>query len=57
MRIFQRPSQTAMLRAAAPAGLTALLMLGGALPAAADAITDFYKGKQVNVIIGYGVGG
>jgi hypothetical protein len=27
------------------------------LPAAADAIADFYSGKQISLIIGYGTGG
>jgi tripartite-type tricarboxylate transporter receptor subunit TctC len=41
------------LRAAA---LSALLVLAAA-PAHADAVADFYKGKQVNLIVGYGSGG
>jgi tripartite-type tricarboxylate transporter receptor subunit TctC len=26
-------------------------------PAQADAVADFYKGKQINLIVGYGPGG
>ena len=28
-----------------------------AVPAHADAVADFYKGKQINLIVGYGPGG
>jgi tripartite-type tricarboxylate transporter receptor subunit TctC len=40
-------------------GASALACAGaiGAGPAAADAVADFYKGKQVNLLIGVGVGG
>jgi tripartite-type tricarboxylate transporter receptor subunit TctC len=33
------------------------LLAGSATPAAAQTIADFYKGKRVNLIIGYGTGG
>jgi tripartite-type tricarboxylate transporter receptor subunit TctC len=33
------------------------LAASGAAPARADAVADFYKGKQVNLIVGYGPGG
>jgi len=33
------------------------LLAGSAAPASADAVTDFYKGKRVNLIIGFGTGG
>jgi hypothetical protein len=33
--------------------LTGALMAGMTLPAAADAIADFYSGKQISLIIGY----
>ena len=32
-------------------------MVAMTLPAAADAIADFYSGKQISLIIGYGTGG
>jgi tripartite-type tricarboxylate transporter receptor subunit TctC len=38
------------------AALLALAALA-ASPAGADAVADFYKGKQVNLIVGYGPGG
>jgi tripartite-type tricarboxylate transporter receptor subunit TctC len=37
--------------------LTGALMAAMTLPASADAIADFYGGKQINLIIGYGTGG
>src|ERR1700745_3039239 len=38
--------------------LTAMLASVLALPAArADPVADFYKGKQLNLIVGYGPGG
>jgi hypothetical protein len=37
--------------------LTGALMSAMTLPAAADAIADFYSGKQISLIIGYGTGG
>jgi len=30
---------------------------GAALPAAADDVADFYRGKRINLVIGFGVGG
>src|SRR5262249_51561281 len=33
------------------------LLLAGALPAQAQSVADFYRGKTVNVLIGVGVGG
>ena len=47
MNLFRIPS----------ALLTGALMAAMTLPAAADAIADFYSGKQINLIIGYGTGG
>jgi tripartite-type tricarboxylate transporter receptor subunit TctC len=41
-------------------GWTAALLaavIGSVAPARADAVADFYKGKQVNLIVGYGPGG
>jgi tripartite-type tricarboxylate transporter receptor subunit TctC len=35
----------------------ALIAASVSPPAAADAVADFYKGKQINVIVGYGPGG
>jgi tripartite-type tricarboxylate transporter receptor subunit TctC len=35
----------------------AIAALCAAVPAHADAVADFYKGKQVNLIVGYGPGG
>src|SRR5262245_44733631 len=35
---------------------TAALLASGA-PASADAVSDFYAGKRINMVIGYGVGG
>ena len=39
------------------AGLTLVAALGAALPASADPIADFYTGKRITMIIGYGTGG
>src|SRR5579872_2376849 len=39
------------------AALAATLCLGGAAPARAVDVADFYRGKTVNVVIGYPVGG
>jgi len=39
----------------AHAGVFAIL--GGVLPAHADAVSDFYKGKNVNIVIGFAPGG
>jgi hypothetical protein len=47
MNLFRIPS----------ALLTGALMAAMTLPAAADAIADFYSGKQISLIIGYGTGG
>src|ERR1700744_3359520 len=33
------------------------LLAGVASPAAADDIADFYRGKRITLVIGYGVGG
>jgi tripartite-type tricarboxylate transporter receptor subunit TctC len=33
------------------------LLAGSAAPASAQTIADFYKGKRVNLVIGYGTGG
>jgi len=46
----------AMRRIAAPLA-AALLLAGAAAPARADAVADFYKGKQVQIVVGYGTGG
>ncbi len=37
--------------------VTCALVLGAALPAHADAVGDFYKGKRINVIVGSAAGG
>ncbi len=37
--------------------LTGVLLVAMASPAAADAVADFYSGKRVSLIIGYGPGG
>lgn len=42
---------------AAVAALTVALTLGATHDAAAQSVANFYKGKNVSVIIGYGVGG
>ena len=34
----------------------ALLAASGADLVRADAVADFYKGKQINVVVGYGPG-
>lgn len=47
-----RGPKGALLAAAATAGL-----LAGALPAAADPVADFYKGKKLTIVVGYGAGG
>ena len=39
------------------ASLIAVSSLAAALPAGADEISDFYKGKTINIAIGYGPGG
>jgi tripartite-type tricarboxylate transporter receptor subunit TctC len=52
MHIFHRAPWTA-----AAAVIAAALMSGTVGPVAAQPVADFYKGKQVNLIIGYGVGG
>ncbi|HEY6254704.1 MAG TPA: hypothetical protein VIY51_02820 [Xanthobacteraceae bacterium] len=33
------------------------LPLGGAAPAAADEVADFYRGKRISLVVGYGTGG
>jgi len=38
------------------AAVAAVLTLAGA-PARADAVADFYKGKTVTLVVGYGSGG
>ena len=41
-------------------GAASIAMIAGALfagPASADAVSDFYKGKTVKIIFGFGVGG
>src|SRR5262245_64419928 len=35
----------------------AIAAVCAAVPAHADAVADFYKGKQINLIVGYGPGG
>jgi hypothetical protein len=46
-----------MKRHAILATLVAATLLGSAtLPAAAD-VADFYRGKRINFVIGYGTGG
>ncbi|MGE5539471.1 MAG: Bug family tripartite tricarboxylate transporter substrate binding protein [Gemmatimonas sp.] len=37
--------------------LSLSLIATAAAPAAADAVSDFYRGKRINLIIGYGTGG
>jgi tripartite-type tricarboxylate transporter receptor subunit TctC len=40
------------------AALVVLLGIGGGVPSAsADAVADFYAGKEITIIVGYGVGG
>jgi tripartite-type tricarboxylate transporter receptor subunit TctC len=36
---------------------TALAAMSGSIAAHADAVADFYKGKQITVVVGYGPGG
>jgi tripartite-type tricarboxylate transporter receptor subunit TctC len=38
------------------AGL-AMVALGASLPARADTVADFYKGKRVTIVVGFGAGG
>ena len=45
------------LRSLASAGVTALMLAGLAQTAAAQAPAEFYKGKTVQLLIGFGVGG
>jgi tripartite-type tricarboxylate transporter receptor subunit TctC len=44
-------------RPAAARGALMLTLLAAAMPAHADSVADFYRGKTVNVFIGVGVGG
>lgn len=44
-------------RAGLCAGLAFAAVCGAAQPAAADAVSDFYRGKTITVLIGVGVGG
>jgi tripartite-type tricarboxylate transporter receptor subunit TctC len=37
--------------------LVAAALLGAALPAAADDVADFYRGKRISLVIGFGTGG
>jgi tripartite-type tricarboxylate transporter receptor subunit TctC len=46
-----------MLRLLAKSLLTATALASLCLPAAAQSVADFYKGKTVNVIVGFGPGG
>jgi tripartite-type tricarboxylate transporter receptor subunit TctC len=41
----------------AVAGSLALVGVAAAAPAAADAVADFYKGRNVTILVGFGVGG
>ena len=45
----------ASARAIAPLALAALI--GGLLPAAGEPVADFYKGKTINIMVGFGPGG
>src|SRR2546423_4170198 len=47
-----------MIRAAAKVvGILALAVLAGAPAASAQNVADFYKGKTIQVVVGFGVGG
>ncbi|MQA65451.1 MAG: hypothetical protein GEU76_06080 [Alphaproteobacteria bacterium] len=46
-----------LMRASVAAGLAGVALAVSALPAVADAVSDFYKGKQISLIISTGVGG
>jgi tripartite-type tricarboxylate transporter receptor subunit TctC len=46
-----------MPRIILPAAIVSALLIGGISPSAADAIADFYRGKVVTLVIGYGSGG
>lgn len=37
--------------------VVALALTGGAAPVAAQSVADFYKGKTIQVVVGFGVGG
>jgi tripartite-type tricarboxylate transporter receptor subunit TctC len=37
--------------------MASALLAGNAIPAAADTVADFYRGKRIQLIIGYGSGG
>jgi len=41
----------------APVAMAAVVLASGAEPAAADAVADFYSGKQINFAVGYSPGG
>lgn len=45
------------IRASAPAAALAIAALVAAGPASADAVADFYRGKSINIIVGYSAGG
>ena len=59
MRHFMRRVRVPRALRSLSVAAGALLCAGaiGAAPAAADAVADFYKGKQINLLIGVGVGG
>ena len=46
-----------MKRHATRATLVAATLLGSATVSAADDVADFYRGKRINFVIGYGTGG
>lgn len=53
--MLSRWAAAALTSAALAAALT--LALPAAPPARADAVAEFYKGKQINLVVGYGPGG
>ena len=50
---MMRTAGTTFTRACVVAALAALVPAR----ASADAIADFYRGKQINLVVGYGTGG
>jgi tripartite-type tricarboxylate transporter receptor subunit TctC len=50
---MMRTANTLLARAGVAAAMAALVPA----QASADALADFYRGKQINLVVGYGTGG
>jgi tripartite-type tricarboxylate transporter receptor subunit TctC len=55
--MFNQFFHNAIRRAAIISGFAAGVTMLVASPSAAESVADFYKGKQITVIVGYGTGG